>query len=195
MDLSLLVEYIEGKWADEDFLSVLKYNSNLCERVKKIYAGAINSCDYNVITRIFELNLDSDDDIKELIAIVERVLKYKNISYVKKQRIFKKLKIADIILPYLENDISAEKYISENILKNLSDIPQKQQKEYCIAKQKELFKYENYPPKWLQNGEWQYDADGNPLVFRKSYKENATCEIFVFGNPKNGETIQVKQYN
>lgn len=194
MVLSLLVEFIEGKWTDEEFLFILKDDIHLCEKIKKIYANSIGSLDYNVVTRIFELNLQDIGDKKLLVAIVERILSHEKINYRKKVRVLSGLTIDDVILPYLKGDFLAEKFVSENILYALPQVDKSKQKKYCKLQQKKIFKYKQYPPKWLQNGEWQYSDKGVPLVFSESYKIDDLSEVFVFIDPSNDAVIKVIQY-
>ena len=65
---------------------------------------------------------------------------------------------------------------------------------YCKDKVKEIFKFDNKPPRWVQNPEWPI-VNGKPLVFRNQSKEAPDDQrvFFYFYNPDTKEETIIEQ--
>ena len=72
----------------------------------------------------------------------------------------------------------------------------KERKEWLKNKIREFYRYENKPPRWLQNPEWPIGEDG-PLVFKKqsAYPNNVTDDFIDYYFDDNGKEVVVRQYD
>ena len=65
---------------------------------------------------------------------------------------------------------------------------------YCKDKVKEIFRFDNKPPRWVQSPEWPI-VNGKPLVFRKQSKETPEDErvFFYFYDPDTKKETIIEQ--
>ena len=89
------------------------------------------------------------------------------------------------------------KWFNDNILQKCEyDIGTKERKEWLRNKIREVFKYENKPPRWLQNPEWPIGEKG-PLVFKKqsAHPNYVTDDYIDYYFDDDGKEVVVRQYD
>lgn len=94
-------------------------------------------------------------------------------------------------------DVSVE-FLVELANSAPAGMTKKEKSEWCKTRLKELFIYENKPPKWLQNPEWPI-KNGKPLVFRSQSSEDLDYSIseieYFFYDPKTNEVVTIEQHD
>lgn len=91
----------------------------------------------------------------------------------------------------IEDDEFLDKII-DSVPKELTD---GQRKKWLKDKIKTLFKYENKPPRWIQDPEWPI-IEGVPLIFKSQSKAKNNDErvSYKFFNPCNNEEVVIEQF-
>ena len=94
-------------------------------------------------------------------------------------------------------EIEDEDFLLNIINSTPQNFNKNQKIKYCREKIKSLFKYENKPPKWLQNPEWPI-VNGKPLIFQ--YQTGDVDDQLVpliqyyFYNPDTNENTVITQF-
>ena len=196
-NINLLLDFIEGRITPEDFRDILLCYEQLCNVIKEEHAAHKSIPNYNVISIIERLNPQKQNDADLLFSIIEDVLIWREISFEKAQPENKGgVSIPDVILSYLADDLVAENFVYNKIIKHIpANITKSEEKKYCRKRQKELFRYEKNPPNWIQSSEWPI-VNEKPMVFRKQLRniEDEERMDFYFYDSDTGEERIVSQY-
>jgi hypothetical protein len=90
-------------------------------------------------------------------------------------------------------------FITEKIVPHESDLSDSKKKKLIKERLKELFKYLNKPPKWIQSPDWPI-RDGKPLVFIGQLTVDAPelfhdeGAVYLFFDPAKGDFETVAQF-
>ncbi|NLB61286.1 MAG: hypothetical protein GX802_02500 [Clostridiales bacterium] len=99
---------------------------------------------------------------------------------------------AEIQPSYIE--IEDEDFLNTIIATAPTELTKAQKKQWLKEKLKSLFKYDNKPPRWIQDPEWPI-VNGEPLIFKSQTKERKDDErvFYTFYHPKTGEETIIEQ--
>ncbi len=91
--------------------------------------------------------------------------------------------------------IEDEAFLNKIIEEAPKDISKTMQKKWLKNRIKSIFRYDNKPPKWIQDPEWPI-IDGKPLVFKSQTKEKIDDErvYYTFYNPETKEEKVIIQF-
>ncbi|MDR3292743.1 MAG: hypothetical protein LBT20_01405 [Clostridiales bacterium] len=189
----IMVDFAEGRITAELFVDVLRSSIDIREILNEKIGRDVSSY---ILTR----NVNSVSGCFSVYSIIADYLKLINVSFVADEGYLERFRfLLDAVCGYLEEDSAVERYIDEKIIKTMPDnLSKTKQIAYCKKRQKELFRYDDKPPRWIQNCEWAFNEKGEPMVFRyqKEIQEGAfTKFLYYFYDPLTGETVEVEQYD
>lgn len=190
-----LINFAEGRTTFDDFWN--EYQNN--KEYKKLFEikigkkfrcfgkGTINEhlLIYSHDTRMGKAVIHSD---------VCLYLEYFGFTFKKYPRYHDDLQFSIDIQPsyaYIED----EDFLNKIIVEAPKDLSKTNQKKWLKEKIKSLFRYDNKPPRWIQDPEWPI-VDGKPLVFKSQTKENINDErvYYTFYNPETQEEKVIIQF-
>lgn len=214
--LTIMKNFVEGRMSTIDFWNLYK-NNNVIRYIiihdKKRKKG-VYIFDENTKTMIYDRTKTYDyiyyfrpENLLEVvdISIFEHRVEVYNIVknyFLRRKKKYKYYnddeQLYNLFQSFLPEwlDMSSESIISFilNIWQSMPKETNEMEKtRYCKNKILEFFKYNTYPPKWLQNCEWPI-YEGHPLLFIKQEEdvENG-CMLYFFINEEKNEEITIKQ--
>lgn len=193
--ISLLVAFVEGR------LDGAQLDAALVNGEMKSLLGLFENIQYlhssNHYLRLLEQDRVSLRGLVNTEGIIEHFLQQAEVPFKPARRYGSVYSLILGALPdYLDPPLE---FLLEKVVpadENLSDTKKKQ----CIKERlKQLFKYAEKPPKWLQSAEWPIE-NGMPLYFIGQVKINAP-ELFhdngmayLFFNPEHGKFETITQF-
>jgi len=196
--IDILLQFVAGEIDAKEFENELYTNEELGQLLQDStinWSGTYIEKSLNLYYYLIELNYSRIEDKVNAIGALELFFKRKDIKYSETN---KHNELYDLILTtqpkYIDIDSSFfEKFIlPEN--RNLSKTELKQLIKDNFNK---YFKYQNKPPKWIQNPAWII-RDDKPLYFigqlelkNDIFHDNGF--VYIFANTKTGEIESVKQ--
>lgn len=127
-------------------------------------------------------------------SYIKRYLQYYNVPFQPTNIYMDEHKFRLSIQPSYVH-IEDEKFLNEIIQQAPKELSKSKQKKWIKDKIKELFKFDNKPPRWVQDPEWPI-VNGKPLVFKGQTKEQKNDErvFYTFYNPETQEETKVMQF-
>lgn len=195
--IQIMKEFVEGKMPLQDFKD--QFDNNPI--VKKTFLNYPNrpyktGIGYDYISAIEKLDIKKCGDAATLHGFIAEFLELNNYSCASTDIYSKKYTFILKIQPSWL-DITDENFLQEKVLSEMpTGLSETKQINWCKTKLKELFKYEDKPPRWVQEAEWPI-VNGKPLVFKNQTKEKKDDErvYFHFYDPETGmEKIVMQVY-
>lgn len=81
--------------------------------------------------------------------------------------------------------------ITEELIRNLPPVKFSEKVKILKTKIKEIFRYDENPPEWIQEPDWQC-RNGKPMIFRGQYDIDGGCR-YVFYDDEG--IIEIEQYD
>ena len=196
--IDILLQFVAGEIDAKEFENELYTNEELGQLLQDStvnWSGTYIAKSLNLYYYLIELNYSRIEDNVNAIGALELFFKRKDIKYSKTN---KHNELYDFILTtqpkYIDIDGSFfEKFILPKN-QNLSKVELKQLIKDNFNK---YFKYQNKPPKWIQNPAWII-RDDKPLYFigqlelkNDTFHDNGF--VYIFANTETGEIESVKQ--
>jgi hypothetical protein len=192
--MEFLKDFVEGNIDIKIFEKELYENSDLKElldddSIKWKYLNKSSPYLY-----LLELDYNNIGDKINAQKTIELFLKEKGVKFIENKQISDEYSlILDAQPKYLDVD---KIFIQKYIFPNDKNKTKKEIKEYMKEKFNEYFKYQNKPPKWIQNPQWIIKND-IPLYFLgqmeikdcKLFHDNGYIYIFVDEKTKEIETV------
>lgn len=190
-----MVDMVEGRLSVKDFWTLFLHQDEYLYYIKKKRKKLLWIRE-KIISNPNIINLDTLDDRIDVIFLVKDYLKINHIKFKSNNEDEKRFyffeKICPLWVTIYDYDWLAERLgIKDRSIEEMGSI--KSLKE----KVKSLFKYETYPPKWIQEAEWPI-IDNIPALFirqssnpdSKEWKEKPIDYYFI---DKDGKDIIITQ--
>jgi hypothetical protein len=193
-EIDFLKNFVEGNININKFEEELYENENL---QKLLNDNSINWGYLDHTTPYYYLLELNYNDIRGKLnaqGAVELFLEKKGVEFIKNKQFYDEYSlILDSQPKYLDIDT---KFIQKYIFPKENNKTKKEIKEYMKNKFNEYFKYQNKPPRWIQNPNWIIKND-IPLFFLgqmeikdcKLFHDNGAIYIFVNEKTKEIETV------
>lgn len=193
--IQIMKEFVEGKMPVQDF----KYHFDNNPIVKKTLNTDPNrvpniAFGYNLIPYLEKLDTETISGAYSLFELIKQFLNRNAYICIPTDIYSQKYTFILKIQPSWL-DITDENFLQEKVLSEIPEgLSETKQINWCKTKLKELFKYENKPPRWVQEAEWPI-VNGKPLVFKNQTKEKKDDErvYFHFYDPETGIEKTVMQ--
>ena len=195
--IQIMKDFVEGKMSIEDFKYQYDNNPSIKKNFNEYPGRPLKvGIGYDYILRMDELDIRKTGDALNLFGFFMEFLEINGYSCTPTEEYSKKytflLKIQPSWLDMLDEDYLQQQVISKVPI----ELTENQKMKWCKERIKDLFRYDDRPPRWIQEAEWPI-VDGKPLVFKKQSKEVKDDERvhFYFYDPYTGqETIITQLY-
>lgn len=190
----ILLDFVEGRIVPEAFKQILYNDSNLENYLKDEPRLPPNYYIKNdVYTFLIELNYRNAADVLDAFGAVVEFLDRKQIVF---EPTSKYEDLHSIILSAQPEWLNADtSYVSKTLLPQSEGRSGEELQDWLKEQFLKKFKYVSEPPEWLQNPEWLFSSEGEPLIFfgqiTVEHFFHDEAAVYVFYNPKtnNCETI------
>ena len=197
--MEILLKFIAGEITVHNFENELYTNPELEELLRKstdwngTYVGQFvdNLYDYLII-----LNYSRTDDIIKAIDALEIFFTKQGVSCTKTNKYNDFYSLTFAAQPkYLMVDTQ---FVEKYILPSESNLTKAEQKKVVRSNFEKYFRFQNKPPRWIQNPNWII-KDDKPLLFvgqldLKSELFHDNGAVYVFLNEESGEIETIKQF-
>lgn len=192
----ILLDFVEGRLAPQAFEQILYNNSDLENYLKDEPRLPVNYyIKNNVYTFLIELDYQNDADVLDAFGAVVEFLDRKQIAFEPTSRYEDLHSIILSAQPeWLDADTS---YVSKSLLSQSEGRSGKELQDWLKEQFLKKFKYVSEPPNWLQNPEWLFSTEGEPLIFfgqiTIGHFFHGEAVVYVFYNPKTNSCETVIQ--
>ena len=191
--LNYMINYCEGNLSHRDFYQLFLSNESIQELIINDKKASKNVKIFNKRV-MFSLNLSKIYDRMELFRLTANYFRRRKVELKYYNPDDETYCFVQKICPnycyFVDNDDFLKRFLN-NYMNNELNVSKGKK----IVK--ELFKYEKYPPRWLQGSEWPI-INGVPCTFL--YQDGSPNNIhkdvlhFYFRNEETKEIIVVEQY-
>ena len=194
--IEIMTEFVEGRMSIQDFKYQFDNNPIIIETFSNYpnrpYKTGIG---YDYIKYINSININERGDALAFHGFMREFLELNGYHCVPTDMYRKKYRFLISIQPnWLE--IYDEDFLEKQIISQIPDgLSEPKRIAWCKARIKELFRYDDKPPRWLQGAEWPI-KNGKPLVFRNQVrvKGDDYRVLYYFYDPDTGEEEIVEQF-
>ena len=130
------------------------------------------------------------------LYVREFLAKVNYIEYLKKKDIEDIILLDALDMPaFYSADLEIEHYVKSKIIANMPPFSSiSKATNYVKEEIKKQFTCDDKMPRWLQNCEWPFDENGEPLVFKKS-TGSSSYKKYVFYNKYTGQEVTIEQFD
>lgn len=194
--IKIMTEFVEGRMSIQDF----KYQWDNNPIIIKTFANYPNrpykmNCGYDYIGYISSFDINKRGDALNFHGFIREFLELNGYPCTPTDYYDKRY---EFILKIQPNwlDIYDEDFLEKQIISQIPEgLSEPKTIAWCKARIKELFRYDDKPPRWVQGAEWPI-KNGKPLVFRNQVrvKGDDYRVLYYFYDPETGEEEIVEQF-
>ena len=206
-DIKILLKFYNKKMSARRFMKYLNSNEELQKEFNKVlrYIPSnpktetamhwINDC-YNGFSSFQSLAERKGRHYMVWLYVRDYLAKVNYIEYLKRKD------IEDIILLYALDmpafysaDLEIINYVKYKIIANMPEFSSiSKATDYVKDEIKKHFTCDDKMPRWLQNCEWPFDENGDPLTFKKS-TGGSSYKKYIFYNKSTGQEVTIEQFD
>lgn len=191
-----LIEFVEGRMSFKEFQQNYETNKDYYKLLEDVKPNddfqyqknkSINQC-----LKFYKWSTALGKNVVH--SYIVRYLKYYNFEIHPTEEYLDKLKFISEIQPSYV-DIEDEEFLNKIIEETPKEISKTNQKKWLKDRIRSIFRYDNKPPRWIQDPEWPI-VNGTPLVFKGQTKEKKDDErvYYYFYNPDTKEEKVIIQF-